>query len=98
MLAEQYAAPYDLLAARLGVTEERLRAIVARWRTAGLVATGRLAEGPQWAWLPPAGMRQVGHRWEAAPPPLARLAHIRAVLAARMWLEPGKAWQQGRAY
>ncbi len=69
------------------VPEDRHRAIMARWRGAGLAATGRLTEGPWWCWLTPPGMRQVGYPWEAAPPPLARLAHIRAVLAARMWLE-----------
>jgi hypothetical protein len=98
LLAEMYAAPYDLLAVRLGVTEERVRGITARWRDAGLVATGRLTEGPVWCWLTPAGMRQVGHKWEAFPPPLARLAHIRAVLAARIWLENGEAWKAGRAW
>src|ERR1017187_8160754 len=77
ILAEQYAAPYDLLAHRLAVTDDRLRGITARWRDAGLAATGRLAEGPTWA---------------AAPPPLARLAHIRAVLAARIWIESDQAW------
>jgi hypothetical protein len=97
-LAEMYAAPYDLLAVRLGVTEERVRGITARWRNAGLAATGRLADGPVWCWLTAAGMRQVGHQWKAAPPPLARLAHIRAVLAARMWLEAGEAWKAGRAW
>ena len=98
ILSEMYAAPYDLLALRLRVTEDRLRGIVARWRSAGLTATGRLTEGPSWCWLTPTGMRQVGHKWEAAPPPLARLAHVRAVLAARMWLENGEAWQAGRAW
>lgn len=97
-LADMYAAPYDLLAIRTGTTEIRLRGVISRWRRAGLVTTGRLAEGPFWAWLTPAGMRAVGHRWEAAPPPLARLAHIRAVLAARMWLESDTAWARGRAY
>jgi hypothetical protein len=97
-LAEMYAAPYDLLALQLGVTPDRLRGITARWRGAGLAATGQLAEGPSWCWLTPAGMRQVGHQWEAAPPPLARLAHVRAVLAARLWLEAGEAWQAGRAW
>ena len=29
---------------------------------------------------------------------MARLAHIRAVLAARLWLESGEAYQQGRAW
>jgi hypothetical protein len=97
-LADMYAAPYDLLAMRTGTSEERLRGVVSRWRRAGLVATARLAEGPFWCWLTPAGMRTVGHRWEAAPPPLARLAHIRAVLAARMWLEADREWAQQRAY
>ena len=93
-----YAAPYDLLALRLGVTEARLRGVVARWRNAGLAATGRLTEGPFWCWLTPAGMRHVGYGWEAAPPPLARLAHIRAVLAARIWLESSGEWDAGRAW
>lgn len=97
-LADMYAAPYDLLAMRVGTSEIRLRGVVSRWRRAGLVATGRLTEGPHWAWLTAAGMRTVGHRWEAAPPALARLAHIRAVLAARMWLEADTEWAQGRAY
>lgn len=97
-LAEMYAAPYDLLAVRLGAAEDRMRGIVARWRDAGLAATGKLAEGPHWCWLTPAGMRQVGHQWEAAPPPLSRLAHIRATLAVRMWLESDEAWQAGRAW
>jgi hypothetical protein len=97
-LAEMYAAPYDVLAVRLGVADARVRGITARWRDAGLAATGRLAEGPFWCWLTPAGMRQVGHKWEAAPPPLARLAHIRAVLAARIWLESTEEWTAGRAW
>ena len=98
ILAEQYAAPYDLLAQRLGVTEDRLRGITARWRDAGLADTGRLAEGPTWCWLTPAGMRQVGHHWSADPPPLARLAHIRAVLAARIWMESGEGWKAYRGW
>ena len=98
ILAEQYAAPYDLLARRLTVSDDRLRGITARWRDAGLAATGRLAQGPAWCWLTPAGMRQVGHGWAADPPPLARLAHIRAVLAARIWMESGEAWQAHRGW
>jgi len=96
-LADHYAAPYDLLAARTATTEPRLRAIVARWRKAGLAATGKLTTGPWWCWLTPAGMRHTGHPWEAAPPPLAHLAHVRAVLACRNWLETGQAWQAGQA-
>ncbi|HEY1703590.1 MAG TPA: hypothetical protein VGG75_28145 [Trebonia sp.] len=94
LTAEMYAAPYDLLAAYLGVSEPRLRAILSRWRRAGLVQTGRLAEGPSWAWVTQAGMRALGFPWQAAPPPLARLAHNRAVLACRLWLETGDAYRE----
>jgi hypothetical protein len=97
-LADMYAAPYDLLAVQLGVTDDRLHRIAARWRDAGLVSTGRLSAGPTWCWLTPAGMRQVGHKWEAAPPPLARLAHIRAALAVRLWLESAEGWGEARAW
>ncbi len=51
-----------------------------------------------WAWLTPAGMRQVGHPWEASTPSLSRLAHVRAVQAARIYLESGEPWKQGRAW
>lgn len=96
-LAEMYASPYDLLATYLGVTQDRVRGITARWRDAGLASTGRLASGPLWCWLTTAGMRQVGHGWDAAPPPLARLAHIRAVMASRIWLESDPTFEQYRA-
>ena len=36
LCAEMYGAPYDLLALALGVREDRLRGIVARWRKVGL--------------------------------------------------------------
>jgi hypothetical protein len=41
LLAEHYAAPYDLLSAAMGAPPARTRAIVARWRTAGLAAIER---------------------------------------------------------
>src|SRR5690242_901405 len=82
LCAEHYAAPYDLLAAALGAQPARLRAITARWRQAGYAATGRLGPGPPWCWLTPGGMTAAGFRYPAARPSLARLALIRAVLAA----------------
>jgi len=97
-LAEMYAAPGDLLARHLDVTPGRLRDITTRWRHAGLLGTGRLIAGPQWYWLTRAGMRQVGHGWAPGPPPLTRLAHIRAALAARMWLESDESWTHGQAW
>ena len=35
LCADHFGAPYDLLAAALGVRMDRLRGIVARWRHAG---------------------------------------------------------------
>ena len=98
LCAEQYGAPYDLLAAALGAQPARLRGIVARWRRAGFAATGRLASGPAWCWLTPGGMAATGLGYPATRPSLARLAHIRAVLAARLWLQAGPAWSQGQAW
>src|SRR5580692_239965 len=98
LCAEHYGAPYDLLAAALGAQPARLRGIVARWRHAGFAATGRLESGPAWCWLTPAGMAATGLGYPAKRPALARLAHIRAVLAARLWLQSGPAWTQGQAW
>jgi len=98
LCAEQFGAPYDLLAAALAVQPARLRGITARWRRAGFAATGRLASGPAWCWLTPAGMAATGLGYPASRPSLARLAHIRAVLAARLWLQAGSAWSQGQAW
>ena len=98
LCAEQAGAPYDLLAAALAVQPARLRAVVARWRQAGLAATGRLGPGPAWCWLTPAGMTAAGLGYPAVRPPLARLAHLRAVLAARLWFQASPAWDQQRAW
>jgi hypothetical protein len=96
--AEHYVSPYDLLAAALGVQPARLRGIVARWRNAGLAVTGTLGPGPAWCWLTAAGMVACGLGYPARPPALSRLAHIRAVLAARLWLESRRAYLDGRAW
>lgn len=98
LCGEHYGAQYDLLAMALGVQPARLRGIVARWRAAGYAQTGRIGPGPAWCWLTPAGMTAVGLGYPAAPPRLSRLAHCRAVLAARLWLQAGQAWRDGRAW
>jgi len=98
LCAEHFAVPYDLLASALGVQPTRLRGIVARWRRSGYAATGTLGPGPAWCWLTPAGMTACGLSYPARPPSLSRLAHIRAVLAARLWLESGQAYADGRAW
>ena len=82
LAGDRYADPFDLLGAALARPARPGRAITARWRRAGLAATGRIGPSPGWAWLTRAGMRATGLRYRARLPGLARLAHIRAVLAA----------------
>ena len=98
LAGEMHAAPYDLLAIALATRPDRVRAMAARWRRAGLVATSRIGPGPAWCWLTPAGMRAVGLRYKARPPGLGRLAHIRAVLAVRLALQAGEAFRDGQAW
>jgi hypothetical protein len=43
-------------------------------------------------------MAATGLGFPATRPALTRLAHIRAVLAARLWLEARPAWTQGQAW
>ena len=93
-----YGAPYDLLALSLGVCEDRLRGIVARWRKAGYVQTGRLGPGPAWCWLTRPGLSVSGLGHAPSRPALGRLAHIRAVLAVRLSMEDSDAYRQGRGW
>jgi hypothetical protein len=98
LCGDMYGAPYDLLAAALGVRDDRLRGIVARWRRAGYAATGRLGPGPAWCWLTRPGLQVTGLRYAPSRPALARLAHIRAVVAIRLSLEDSDAYRDGRAW
>lgn len=98
LAGDMYAAPYDLLGTALGVQQDRLRAIVSRWRAAGLAESGRIGPGPGWCWLTRVGMRAVGLRYAARRPPLGRLGHIRAVLAARLSLESSAEFAAGAGW
>lgn len=98
LCGEHYCVPYDLLAAALGVPQERLSAMVRRWRRTGYASVGRLGLGPKWCWLTRDGMSATGLGFPAARPALGRLAHIRAVLAARLWMEASPAWAAGRPW
>jgi len=98
LTGDMYGAPYDLLGAALQVRPDRVRAITSRWRRAGLAGTGRIGPGPGWCWLTPAGMRAAGLRYPARRPPLARLAHIRAVLATRITLQADEPFKLGSAW
>ncbi len=98
LCGEHYGAPFDLLAAALRVQPGRLPAIAARWRRAGYAAAGRLGPGPGWCWLTRDGMTATGLGFPATQPALGRLAHIRAVLAARLWLAASPAWSGGQGW
>src|SRR6202167_5586927 len=98
LVGDMYGAPYDLLGGFLDVQPARLRGIVARWRRAGYASTGRLGPGPAWCWLTRDRMTACGLGVPATRPAPGRLAHIRAVLAARLWLARGPAWDQGQAW
>jgi hypothetical protein len=98
LCGEMYGAPYDLLAAFLGVRPDRLRGVVARWRRVGYAATGRLGPGPAWCWLTRSGLAVTGQRYAPGKPALGRLAHIRAVLAIRLSLQDSPAFRDGRAW
>ncbi|HEV2377933.1 MAG TPA: hypothetical protein VGS19_37955 [Streptosporangiaceae bacterium] len=98
LCGDMSGAAYDLLASYLGVRADRLRGIVARWRTAGYVQTARLGPGPVWCWLTRAGLAVTGQRYTYTRPSAGRLAHLRAVLAIRMSLEAGTVYQDGRAW
>ncbi|MGH3400761.1 MAG: hypothetical protein ACRDPO_39375 [Streptosporangiaceae bacterium] len=78
--------------------EDRLRAITARWRTTGYAATGRLGPGPAWCWLTRPGLHATGLSFAPGIPALARLAHLRAILAVRLSLEAGETWQAAGAH
>jgi hypothetical protein len=98
LCGEHFGAPFDLLATALGVEPERLSTLTARWRRAGFAATGRLGPGPKWCWLTRDGMTATGLGFRAGPPALGRLAHVRAILAARLWIEASPAWRDGRPW
>ena len=98
LCGEHYGAPYDLLADALRVAPDRLPTILARWRRAGYADTGRLGPGPGWCSLTRAGMTGTGLGFPAIRPALGRLAHIRAVLAARLWLQASPAWHDGQPW
>ena len=98
LCGEHYGAPLDLLAVALGTGPKRTSKIEFRWRRDGYVATGQLGPGPRWCWLTRDGMTTTGLRYPAVRPAAGRLAHIRAVLAAHLWLAAVPAWHEWQAW
>jgi hypothetical protein len=98
MTGEHYGVPFDLLGVALRTSPDRVPAITSRWRRLGYAEIGRLGPGPGWCWLSRDGMSATGLGYPATRPPLGRLAHIRAVLAARLWLSASPGWASGQAW
>jgi hypothetical protein len=84
--ADMYGIQLDQLATLVG-GERTARAAAARWRELGYAQTARLGPGPAWLWVTRAGLAACGLGYKPAQPALSRLAHIRAVAAARLALE-----------
>ena len=84
--ADMYGIQLDQLA-RLTGGERSARAAAARWRELGYAETARLSRGAAWLWVTRAGLAACGLSYAPAQPALSRLAHIRAVAAARIALE-----------
>jgi hypothetical protein len=97
-VAEMYGVQLDHLAAALGVSEPRARAVAAGWRARGYAESARLGPGGSWTWLTRAGLAACGLAYAPAPPALARLAHIRAVAAVRLALEAAPRYAAGGGY
>ena len=98
LCAEHQGLPYDLLGSALRTSDLAVTRLVHRWRKIGFAASARLGPGPWWCWLTKEGMAATGLRYPTGRPALGRIAHIRAVLAARLWLSSGPVWQQGQAW
>jgi hypothetical protein len=97
-IAEMYGLQVDQLAALLGLTPGQARALTGRWESRGLAECAVLSQGPPWVWLTRSGLQACGVRYASAPPALSRLAHLRAVAAARLALESLAAYRDGGAH
>jgi hypothetical protein len=97
-VAEMYAVQLDQLAAVLGVSEARARAIALGWRRSGCAESARIGPGRPWVWLTRAGLAACGLPYTAASPALSRLAHLRAVVAVRLALEAAPGYAAAGAF
>jgi hypothetical protein len=95
--AEMYGVQLDQLARLVG-GERSARAAAARWRELGYAETGRLSDGAAWLWVTRAGLAACGLGYAPARPALSRLAHIRAVAAARIALEATAGYRAASAF
>ena len=97
-VADMYAVQLDQLAALLGVTEPRARAITLGWRRARYAETARIGPGRPWIWLTRAGLSACGLPYRAVSPALSRLAHLRAVTSVRLAFEAAPGYARAGAF
>jgi hypothetical protein len=95
---EMYGLQVDQLAALLDLTARGAGTLVSRWTGRGLAGSAALGPGPPWVWLTRAGLQACGLRYQATPPALSRLAHLRAVTAVRLALEAAPGYAGGGAH
>jgi hypothetical protein len=95
--ADMYGLQLDQLAALTG-GERSARSAAARWRELGYAETARLSPGAAWLWVTRAGLAACGLGYRPGRPALARLAHIRAVTAARIALEATAGYHAASAF
>jgi hypothetical protein len=95
--ADMYGVQLDQLATLTG-GERPARAAAARWRALGYADSARLGPGPAWLWVTRAGLTACGAANKPTQPALSRLAHIRAVTAARIALEATSGYQAAGAF
>jgi hypothetical protein len=95
--ADMYGVQLDQLATLTG-GDRSARAAAARWRALGYAETARLSPGQPWLWVTRAGLADCGLRYSSARPALSRLAHIRAVTAARIALETTNGYRRAGAF
>lgn len=91
-ITDQYAVRTDVIRWLLGdgrpLSDSRTRAIVARWKRAGLVESRRFFAGtPNVVWPTRVGTNLVRPSWRSRPPNLALLAHHHAVSRVRLAIE-----------
>jgi hypothetical protein len=98
LAGEMYALQLDQLAVALRSGRRGASSLAGRWRAAGLAETGPLSQGPRWVWLTRAGLARAGLPYTAAAPGLSRLAHLRAVTAARLALSAAPGFAEGGGY
>jgi hypothetical protein len=96
--AEMYGLQLDQLSELLGLSLRQASTLVARWTQRGFTESAVLSPGPRWIWLTRVGLRTCGLPYSAAPPALARLAHIRAVTAVRFAFETAPGYEAASAY